>query len=334
MYSPALRSITRPVKTTQTDRQFRDDSTRNLQEGGKMQKKRFTAAFISILFLIGGCASGKNTNETIAEMPGQYRLADIQGAQTVQSITAEDIKQLLADGYIAELNVQDDRTAEMTIGEQTVKFTWDEKNFYEDGGRKKRVAYAFENDVLTMSTAVADGSEETSASMTFHKEQPEDPSASAEGAENASGGAKDSEIPAFASPVANPEVIAGYDSKNKHYGEEIRYVRASDENNAGACVTPVAEGTVVKTGTDETYGEYIIIDHGERYYSFYGHMGSVDVSKGDFIESRTPLGDLDAASGTVFLSLRRISGDPEDIFQHMTEEVEGDDVITLFRETR
>ena len=38
------------------------------------------------------------------------------------------------------------------------------------------------------------------------------------------------------------------------------------------------------------YGNLVIVDHGTRSYSLYGHLGSVAVQKGDQVDDHAPSG--------------------------------------------
>ncbi len=49
---------------------------------------------------------------------------------------------------------------------------------------------------------------------------------------------------------------------------------------AGSTITAFADGKVLETGRNATYGNYLIIDHGSGITSFYGHNSKVTVKKG------------------------------------------------------
>jgi septal ring factor EnvC (AmiA/AmiB activator) len=49
----------------------------------------------------------------------------------------------------------------------------------------------------------------------------------------------------------------------------------------GAAVSSIFDGTVIHFGWIDGYGETVIIDHGDHYYSVYGHISRVKVKTGD-----------------------------------------------------
>ena len=53
------------------------------------------------------------------------------------------------------------------------------------------------------------------------------------------------------------------------------------------------------------YGTLVIVDHGDKVYSLYGHLGSAAVHKGDHVD----------ASTTVGLAGRNPSGNPSLYFE-------------------
>jgi septal ring factor EnvC (AmiA/AmiB activator) len=58
----------------------------------------------------------------------------------------------------------------------------------------------------------------------------------------------------------------------------------------GQPIRCVHEGTVAFAGPFTGYGNLVIVDHGDRSYSLYGHMASVDVATGQRVEVQSPLG--------------------------------------------
>jgi hypothetical protein len=76
-------------------------------------------------------------------------------------------------------------------------------------------------------------------------------------------------------------------------------VRAVDFNHAGGdegrSVVAAAAGTVVTavTGRDRpSYGQYVVIDHGNGETSLYGHLDSVLVNLGQVVPAGTPIGTV------------------------------------------
>jgi murein hydrolase activator len=58
----------------------------------------------------------------------------------------------------------------------------------------------------------------------------------------------------------------------------------------GQPVRAVHEGTIAFTGPFTGYGNLVIVDHGDRSYSLYGHMATVDVATGQRVDVQSPLG--------------------------------------------
>jgi septal ring factor EnvC (AmiA/AmiB activator) len=58
----------------------------------------------------------------------------------------------------------------------------------------------------------------------------------------------------------------------------------------GSLVRAVHEGTVAFAGPFTGYGNLVIVDHGDRSYSLYGHLAGLDVSTGQRVEVQAPLG--------------------------------------------
>ena len=65
---------------------------------------------------------------------------------------------------------------------------------------------------------------------------------------------------------------------------------------AGTEVEAALAGKVAKTGTDVRYGRYVLLDHGDGTYSFYGRLTGVEVSPGQLVVTGQVLGKV-AAGG-------------------------------------
>jgi septal ring factor EnvC (AmiA/AmiB activator) len=54
---------------------------------------------------------------------------------------------------------------------------------------------------------------------------------------------------------------------------------------------------------NEVYGLFVIVDHGERFRTVYGGLGSLDVQVGDAISKSARLGAT--GSSTIYFEVRR-----------------------------
>jgi murein hydrolase activator len=83
----------------------------------------------------------------------------------------------------------------------------------------------------------------------------------------------------------------------------------------GTKVHPIFQGTVLFAGSLEGYGNLIILGHGDKYHSLYGHLDKILVQTGDYVYEDRPIG-LSGDSGslvgeTLYLELRH-KGKPID----------------------
>jgi septal ring factor EnvC (AmiA/AmiB activator) len=85
----------------------------------------------------------------------------------------------------------------------------------------------------------------------------------------------------------------------------------------GQPVRSVHEGAVAFAGPFTGYGNLVIVDHGDRSYSLYGHLNSITVAKDQRVETQTPIGTSGrnpAGSPSLYFELR-IDGAPVDPLQ-------------------
>jgi septal ring factor EnvC (AmiA/AmiB activator) len=83
----------------------------------------------------------------------------------------------------------------------------------------------------------------------------------------------------------------------------------------GTDVYPIFQGTVLFAGSLEGYGNLIILGHGSKYHSLYGHLDKILVQTGDYVYEKRTIG-LSGDSGslvgeTLYLELRH-AGKPID----------------------
>jgi septal ring factor EnvC (AmiA/AmiB activator) len=86
---------------------------------------------------------------------------------------------------------------------------------------------------------------------------------------------------------------------------------------AGSPVRAVQAGTVAYADAFAGFGRVVIVDHGGRFYTLYGHLASVDVSKGAAVQAGDDIGTVGMApTGTSSLYFEvRIDGRPADPVQ-------------------
>jgi len=83
----------------------------------------------------------------------------------------------------------------------------------------------------------------------------------------------------------------------------------------GTQVHPIYQGSVLFAGSLEGYGNLIILGHGDKYHSLYGHLDKILVETGDYVYENRTIG-LSGDSGsligeTLYLELRH-KGKPID----------------------
>jgi septal ring factor EnvC (AmiA/AmiB activator) len=65
---------------------------------------------------------------------------------------------------------------------------------------------------------------------------------------------------------------------------------------SGTPVLSVAAGKCVHRGWIRGYGQVVLLDHGQKFYSLYAHLSMILIKKGDSIRSQQPIG-LTGATG-------------------------------------
>ena len=103
----------------------------------------------------------------------------------------------------------------------------------------------------------------------------------------------------FQWPVDSNVVTSGFGGRNtgiagastNHKGVDLKAL-------TGANIYASDTGTVITSAYSSSYGNYIVIDHGNGYCSLYGHMSKRLVSKGDTVQKGQKIG-LSGATGIV-----------------------------------
>lgn len=78
------------------------------------------------------------------------------------------------------------------------------------------------------------------------------------------------------------ETSSGFGYRMHPIQNEIRFHYGTDfAADAGTDIHAFADGTVLEAGTDDGYGNYVKLDHGDGFISLYGHCSELLVSAGD-----------------------------------------------------
>ena len=88
--------------------------------------------------------------------------------------------------------------------------------------------------------------------------------------------------------------------KHPEFGAEIVRKGIDIEAPAGEAIKAVERGRVIYASAFSGYGNMVIVDHGARYYSIYGHLGELTKKNGDELRRGEVLGRVgsgEAASG-------------------------------------
>ncbi len=79
--------------------------------------------------------------------------------------------------------------------------------------------------------------------------------------------------------------------KNPFNGSDVESHQGLDFIAAhGAIVRNTGSGKVVFSGYNGGYGNLVIVDHGQDYVTYYGHLSVISVQKGQVIESNIEIG--------------------------------------------
>ena len=76
------------------------------------------------------------------------------------------------------------------------------------------------------------------------------------------------------------------------------------KGKAGRDIVAAAAGRIAYTGSLRGYGDFIIINHDDRYFSTYAGISGLVVSEGQYVYSGSRLAAA-AADGVVRFELRR-----------------------------
>ncbi|MFP4643204.1 MAG: peptidoglycan DD-metalloendopeptidase family protein [Spirochaetales bacterium] len=96
----------------------------------------------------------------------------------------------------------------------------------------------------------------------------------------------------FISPTSG-RMSSGFGTRPDPFTGRRSFHNGVDWSNIpGTKVVASMAGRVVEVGTNRIYGRYVIVEHPEGFQSMYGHLGSVDVSKGQRVSQRQRVGTM------------------------------------------
>jgi murein DD-endopeptidase MepM/ murein hydrolase activator NlpD len=72
-----------------------------------------------------------------------------------------------------------------------------------------------------------------------------------------------------------------------HYGTDVAA-------SSGELICAFADGTVLATGYDEGYGNYLLLGHAEGWRSLYAHCSAVSVAAGEWVRCGQPIAQVGA----------------------------------------
>jgi septal ring factor EnvC (AmiA/AmiB activator) len=118
-------------------------------------------------------------------------------------------------------------------------------------------------------------------------------------------------------------VIAGFGAQvHPRFGTRTFRNGVDIEANGGREVTAVYAGHVIYTGWFKGYGNLIILDHDNEYYTLYAHMADIGVKEGDDVRQGQRIGtvgDTGSLEGPRLYFEVRFQGKPQDPEQWLRE---------------
>lgn len=91
-------------------------------------------------------------------------------------------------------------------------------------------------------------------------------------------------------------------------------------NQVGTAINSYADGTVTKTAWTDSYGNFIIIDHGGGLETYYIHLSGIDVSVGDSVTTGQLIGQMGktgSATGSHLQFEVRLNGTPQNPWDYL-----------------
>jgi murein DD-endopeptidase MepM/ murein hydrolase activator NlpD len=97
----------------------------------------------------------------------------------------------------------------------------------------------------------------------------------------------------FIYPVSGSRLTSSYGWRNDPISGVRRHHAAIDlAAPTGTLVKAALDGTVATTGYSGTYGNYIILSHGDNYQTMYAHLSQISVKKDDRVKQGEKIGEV------------------------------------------
>jgi len=97
----------------------------------------------------------------------------------------------------------------------------------------------------------------------------------------------------WASPVSSISVSSPFGMRANPTGAGTEFHNGIDlVGSSGTPIYAAKSGTVVQTGFDPSGGNYVIIDHGDGYFSHYLHLSSIGVANGQSVSQGATVGGM------------------------------------------
>ncbi|MCI5774566.1 MAG: M23/M56 family metallopeptidase [Erysipelotrichaceae bacterium] len=133
----------------------------------------------------------------------------------------------------------------------------------------------------------------------------------------------------FYAPVDNMEITCGYYCYAGHLAEDI----TNSQDKQGS-IYASAKGKVMIVDKTVEEGNYIIIDHGNDFYSLYANLGEIIVQKNDEVNAKQEIAKLGLSGMStgphVHFAIRQIKDvDPSNLLDHFNNEYPEDIIYQI-----
>jgi murein DD-endopeptidase MepM/ murein hydrolase activator NlpD len=97
----------------------------------------------------------------------------------------------------------------------------------------------------------------------------------------------------FAYPISGARLSSSYGWRNDPISGVRRHHAAIDlAASTGTVVKAASAGKVSATGYNATYGNFIILSHGDNYQTMYAHLSQISVTKDSQVQQGAKIGEV------------------------------------------